>query len=1352
MIDAVQNGNINDIETYLKEGGDVNQTDAVGCSVLWIGASLGNAEVVQTLIQYGAAVDQQDTITITSPLWVATSNANYDTVKALLEADADANLIDKDGWSPLLLAATNGECQICRLLIEHGAEVNFRDDAWGWSPIHIAALHGHVDTMEELIKSGADINMVTNEDSTPIQAAITNVHTLATKVLLNHGACSHIKDWLKLSNITEGSEDVDMVRLLRDHLTNINLHDTWSRRKSFIASIQMEQRLVELQMLQSNDLEAKCQSDSVSICSDDNPLSDVSSIISDKSIQCDLLCSTIDSDGLSTNSEESHPTCSLSFSTDDNLQCYGQTNEGIDTSNIDSIRDNYVPHIYNTSESVHGYSHHAENVGYLNNAIEMLLSASEVESSSKAAAVQPQRITATNYTVEHPKHETSSGEEDNHSDLDVNVITSGNYESSVNESINLDEGNFDYFMDAHVNAIQRKNTQESVIFTNAYHGLFDSVSSLQQVHVDDEDSSHRTLLWLACYHGDVNAVDSVLKKGANSNIQSMYGISPLIVATYLGHLDIVEMLMNEGAQIELCTVQGYSPLWVAAYTGNREMVECLLAHGAVVNPREGNTPLLIAAVKGDTHIIQQLINMGSLVNTVDRNKWSALSHAMKNGQANTVNVLLEQKDVDIKVIDNADDSLLHLAVSGGSINCVQLLVDHLYHIQQCSCIFSQSCQTILQMWLERKNNLGRSSLWLASFLGFDDILELLIEAGAHINTTDKTNTSAVHAAAKRGQYDTLTRLLQQRAKLTYNMFNETPMDCSIAQHDIYCFSEILQHTINDDIQQTFLKVLHENKTSFVAAILPKLTLKEKNILGKTALDIAIENNNTEIARMLLEAGVEITIQGDHNPFVRAIHHGSNDMVLLFLSHKVQDHISEHQGMVLTKEAAKLNREHIFKLLVLHNVATDNESNQKFGIMERPMKHTLGNEIFTLLSNTTITHKYHLLLDLEAENDMKACEMLLTHGLSKRDEEAHLIHHIAKGGELHLMNLLLKHTFYKQHIDSEDKEGNTPLHFAVGKGRESFKMASSLIKNGAQTNKKNSEQCTPLLEAINSYASSENITLLLENGAHAAVPDMNGLTPLSLAIEKNQPETIRVLLQHNASTSLHVAALYGSVDIVKRYIEREADKNAKDEKGETALHKACYHGNMEVVKYLIEEEHVDVNAIDLWGRTPLHNSLSNATTIMHPNRDADPKLALESHMTPCEVAYYLLSTKKADLHATDVNGWTPLHCAIRSSNLDLVMVLLDSCRRSVGVLNPKPDVYQHTLAEHALRGGKMYHRDETLCGDILDMLVVTPPNVALLNMLKIGQNKQAKKACKPKNDAVELVTMVRQCINKKRMYE
>ena len=105
----------------------------------------------------------------------------------------------------------------------------------------------------------------------------------------------------------------------------------------------------------------------------------------------------------------------------------------------------------------------------------------------------------------------------------------------------------------------------------------------------------RTLLHVAAAAGCLSIVESLLRLGADADVQTDLGHTPLYCAANGGGTgDVVRALIRAGARVDACDgVQRCTPLHMAARRGNVEVAEALLQCGASIGVRDrrGDTPL-----------------------------------------------------------------------------------------------------------------------------------------------------------------------------------------------------------------------------------------------------------------------------------------------------------------------------------------------------------------------------------------------------------------------------------------------------------------------------------------------------------------------------------------------------------------------------------------------------------------------------------------------------------------------------------------------------------------------------------------------------------------------------------------
>ena len=94
------------------------------------------------------------------------------------------NTQNKEGETPLMLAAINNQLGLAKVLIQRGADVNKP----GWTPLHYASTRGHREMMRLLLENEAYIDSESANGTTPLMMAAYYASPLSVKLLLEEGA------------------------------------------------------------------------------------------------------------------------------------------------------------------------------------------------------------------------------------------------------------------------------------------------------------------------------------------------------------------------------------------------------------------------------------------------------------------------------------------------------------------------------------------------------------------------------------------------------------------------------------------------------------------------------------------------------------------------------------------------------------------------------------------------------------------------------------------------------------------------------------------------------------------------------------------------------------------------------------------------------------------------------------------------------------------------------------------------------------------------------------------------------------------------------------------------------------
>jgi ankyrin repeat protein len=154
IFEAASLGHLDQLTACLRIAAAVNSPSKDGFTALHFACYFGQADAVLLLLGSGAAVDSvAANPTRVMPLHSAASARNVAAARLLLEHGAPVNARQNGGWAPIHAAAQNGDEAMAELLLKHGADSEVVNDD-GKTPAMIARQKGH-ETVAVLMERAA---------------------------------------------------------------------------------------------------------------------------------------------------------------------------------------------------------------------------------------------------------------------------------------------------------------------------------------------------------------------------------------------------------------------------------------------------------------------------------------------------------------------------------------------------------------------------------------------------------------------------------------------------------------------------------------------------------------------------------------------------------------------------------------------------------------------------------------------------------------------------------------------------------------------------------------------------------------------------------------------------------------------------------------------------------------------------------------------------------------------------------------------------------------------------------------------------------------------------------------------
>ena len=117
-------------------------------------------------------------------IWEAAETGDLAAIQNYVDSGGDLDLVDVDGYQPLVLAAFGGQFEAVKLLLDKKADVNVAGID-GSTALHLAAQNGDVTITQLLVERGADQAALAQNSTTALWLAVQEGFTECVKVLAN---------------------------------------------------------------------------------------------------------------------------------------------------------------------------------------------------------------------------------------------------------------------------------------------------------------------------------------------------------------------------------------------------------------------------------------------------------------------------------------------------------------------------------------------------------------------------------------------------------------------------------------------------------------------------------------------------------------------------------------------------------------------------------------------------------------------------------------------------------------------------------------------------------------------------------------------------------------------------------------------------------------------------------------------------------------------------------------------------------------------------------------------------------------------------------------------------------------
>ncbi|KAK1759861.1 ankyrin repeat-containing domain protein [Echria macrotheca] len=732
-----------------------------------------------------------------------------------------------------------------------------------------------------------------------------------------------------------------------------------------------------------------------------------------------------------------------------------------------------------------------------------------------------------------------------------------------------------------------------------------------------KDEDGWTPLHFASAYGNALTVGALLDAGAPINARDNDGNTPLHLACKEGNLDTASRLCKSNAHMNAWNEFGRSALCEAVLSRSVALVKFLIDHGAELNQpsflknkrndSDGRelrvfTPLQAASGLDSVVMIDLLVNAGAKLDCLNGWGESAL-HVAASGDAAEAAEHLLALGCDPDLRDNSGHTPLLVA-------CI---------VKKGTDILDVLYQHDVDINVKGEDDVGWSGLHWAARNGNAETLGWLLKKGACVDARGKKMPPPLHLAAQEGHRECCEALLNSGADLeAVDDFGLTPLGLAVRHGhpevcDLLIFRGASLAGFPEDDHLSLLQSACARGHMAVARLLLShgARVDEANSLGHNAVDIALLNDNMEMAEMLLTCNQIFRLPALTIRILVVLSISSPEstkgLLFLGLGHCPPSELAQLGELsTLAPDALRsaaiqgshdLVKEYANGITDISVLMYQGEQGRKSRILNYPVADNTSQITKMLFDSSALTMEtvdddgwnilhWAVVAGSAATIDVALdCAQRRGSPLVGRTLQGNTALHLAMEGNSISTTVVerLLDTDLRSVIDERGSNGLTALHVAVLRGKTD--MVCCLLQRGADPLIKTLFNRNILHLAASSFADPANILAIIQEfqargfaDSLLAELDDEGATPLLAAANSAHEDIVRALLNMGSNIEatnvlgmgvVHCSAAAGRCEVMQLLLEHGADANQIDFRERGTLHSLANNEKPEAMEKMVQ---------------------------------------------------------------------------------------------------------------------------------------------------------------------------------------